>query len=415
MEDKLLEEMFKRERWEKAIQIAVEKDMPYNELENLCNPQTLTNLYELIKNDEYSIIPPHQQAIPKDDGGVRIVYINENLDRIILSIINDMLFEFCGELISDRSKAYQTDLSCGKVVKEVVSCIADCKMETIGIKADLSKYFDSVPLRFIEEVFDKVEGICGKSKVINLLRRYYECNLCLDEKGNVIEHYQSLKQGCAVASFLANAVLFEMDEKIKKLDVYYVRYSDDILIIGNEWEKGRELLERCLNEKELILNPKKVEILTKDKFFKFLGFMIRGTEISLSRKRLKNFQKEIFKRCKKATSYKSAVHSVNRYLYNGQYCWAKGVLAYINNVRDIQTLNIYVMDCLRAVQTKRFELGGLGIELSKKDGVVTRGTGSNVTTNRQRTPKELDGYLSLYAAKKALGNRDMFDNLVRSL
>lgn len=413
--DKLLEEMFKRERWEKAIQIAVEKNMPYDELEQYCNPDTLAYLYKLIKEDMYTIIPPHQQSIPKDDGGVRTVYINENLDRIILSIINDMLFEFCGELVSERSKAYQTDLSCGKVVKEVVSRISTCKLDTIGIKADLSKYFDSVPLRFIEEVFDKIETICGKSKVINLLRRYYECDMCLNEKGEVIEHFQSLKQGCAVASFLANAVLYEMDEEIKTLDVYYVRYSDDILIIGNEWEKGKEILERRLNEKELVLNPKKVEVLSKDRFFKFLGFMIRGTEISLSKKRLKNFQKEIFSRCKKANSYKSAVHSVNRYLYNGQYCWAKGVLAYINNVRDIQTLNVYVMDCLRAAQTKRFKLGGLGVELSKKDGVVTRGTGSNVTTNRQRTPKELDGYLSLYAAKKALGNRDMFDNLVRSL
>ena len=413
--DKLLEEMFKRERWEKAIEIAVEKDMPYDELEKYCDPKTLSWLYVLIKNNEYSIIPPHQQSIPKDDGGTRIVYINENIDRIILSIINDMLFEFCGQLVSERSKAYQTNLSCGKVVREVVTKINNCSSHTIGIKADLSKYFDSVPLRFIEEVFDKVENICGKSVVVNLLRRYYECDMCLDEKGKVIEHFQSLKQGCAVASFLANAVLYEMDEEIKQLDVYYVRYSDDILIIGNEWEKGKEILERRLNEKELILNPKKVEVLTKDRFFKFLGFMIRGTEISLSKKRLKNFQKEIFSRCKKANSYKSAVHSVNRYLYNGQYCWAKGVLAYINNVTDIQTLNTYVMDCLRASQTKRFELGGLGVELEKKDGVVTRGRGKNVTTNRQRTPKELDGYLSLYAAKKALGNRDMFDNLVRSL
>ena len=413
--DKLLEEMFKRERWEKAIQIAVEKNMPYNELEQYCNPNTLVKLYALIRDDEYSIIPPHQQSIPKDDGGIRIVYINENLDRIILSIINDLLFELCGSLISERSKAYQTDLSCGKVVKEVVSQISGCKLQTIGIKADLSKYFDSVPLRFIEEIFDKVEGICGKSAVINLLRRYYENNKCIDEKGNVIEHYQSLKQGCAVASFLANTILYEMDEEIKKFDVYYVRYSDDILIIGNEWEKGKEILERRLNEKELVLNPKKVEVLTKDRFFKFLGFMIRGTEISLSKKRLKNFQKEILRRCKKANSFKSAVHSVNRYLYNGQYCWAKGVLAYINNVKDIQTLNIYVMDCLRASLTKRFDLGGLGVELEKKDGVVTRGTGKNVKSNRERTPKVLDGYLSLFAAKKALGNRDMFDNLVRSL
>lgn len=413
--DKLLEELFKRERWEKAIQTAVDKNMPYDELEHYCNPNTLIKLYALIRDNEYSIIPPHQQSIPKDDSGTRTVYINENLDRILLSIINDMLFEFCGKLVSERSKAYQTNLSCGKVVKEVVSRIANCRLQTIGIKADLSKYFDSVPLRFIEDVFDKVEEITGKSAVISLLRRYYECDLCLNEKGEVINHYQSLKQGCAVASFLANAILFDMDEEIKTLDVYYVRYSDDILIIGNEWEKGRDILEKRLNEKELILNPKKVEVLDKDRFFKFLGFMIRGTEISLSKKRLKNFQKEIFSRCKKANSYKGALHSVNRYLYNGQYCWAKGVLAFINNVTDIHTLNAYVMDCLRATQTKRFKLGGLGVELSKKDGVVTRGTGKNVTTNRQRTPKELDGYLSLYAAKKALGNRDMFDNLVRSL
>ena len=355
--DKLLEELFKPARWEKAIDIAVEKNMKYTELENFCNPKTLQFLYTLIGNNQYDIIPPHQQKIPKDDGGFRTVYINEDIDRILLSIINEMLFEFCGSLVSERSKAYQTNLSCGKVVREVVSRIADCKLDTIGIKADLSKYFDSVPLRFIEEVFDKVEAIVGKSAVVNLLRRYYENNKCLNEKGEVIEIFQSLKQGCAVASFLANAVLYDMDEEIKLLDVYYVRYSDDILIIGNEWEKGREILEQRLNEKELILNPKKVEVLSKQRFFKFLGFMIRGTEISLSKKRLKNFQKEIFSRCKKANSLKSAIHSVNRYLYNGQFCWAKGVLAYMNNQTDIQTLNTYVMDCLRAVQTKRFELG----------------------------------------------------------
>lgn len=413
--DKLLDEMFTRERWEKAIQIAVDKNMKYDELEKYCNPDLLDGLKKMILLDAYDIGMPHQQAIPKDDGGTRIVYINEDLDRILLSIINDVLFEFCGSLISERSKAYQINLSCGKVVREVVTRINNCSCHTIGIKADLSKYFDSVPLRFIEEVFDKVEDISGKSKVINLLRRYYRNDKCRDIHGNEIEHFQSLKQGCAVASFLANAVLYEMDEEIKLLDVYYVRYSDDILIIGNEWEKGKEILERRLNEKELVLNPKKIEVLTKDRFFKFLGFMIRGTEISLSKKRLKNFQKEILSRCMKANSYKSALHMVNRYLYNGQYCWAKGVLAYMNNETDIKTLNNYVMDCLRASITRRFELGGLGVELEKKDGVVTRGTGRNVRSNRERTDKVLDGYLSLYAAKKALGNRDMFDNLVRSL
>jgi len=413
--DKLLEEMFRRERWEKAIQTAVDKDMPHEELEKFCSPSFLGQLYKLVRDGEYSIIPPHQQLIPKDDGTFRTVYINEDLDRILLSICNDMLFEFCRSLISERSKAYQIGLSCGKVVKEVVSRIKSCNQQTIGIKADLSKYFDSVPLRFIEDIFDKVEDICGKSAVIGLLRRYYECDYCIDTEGKVIQHYQSLKQGCAVASFLANAVLYDMDEEISRLDVYYVRYSDDILIIGNEWEKGREILERRLSEKELILNPKKVEVLSKDRFFKFLGFMIRGSEISLSPKRTKTFQKEILRRCKKANSYKGAVHSVNRYLYNGQYCWAKGVLAFMNNETDIKTLNAYVMDCLRAVQTRHWKLGGLGVELTKKDGVITRGTGQNVTSNRRKTEKEIPGFITLFCAKKALGNRDMFNALVKSL
>ena len=413
--DKLLDAFFEPDRWTKAIQVAVDKNMPHDKLEIMCGKRFREGLAIMLKNNLYDIERPHQQAIPKDDGGTRIVYINEYRDRVILSIINDMLFEFCGSLISERSKAYQTDLSCGKVVREVVGRIADCKLETIGIKADLSKYFDSVPLRFIEDVFDKVETICGKSCIIELLRRYYRNNKCLDIHKNEIEHYQSLKQGCAVASFLANAILYDMDEEIKKLNVYYVRYSDDILIIGNEWEKGRVILEQRLKEKELVLNPKKVEVLTVSKFFKFLGFMIRGTEISISAKRLNNFQKAILHICKTSKSLKQAISRVNAFLYKGQYCWAKCVLAYMTNVRDIQTMNIYVMDCLRSVITQRWDLGGLGVELTKKDGVVTRGTGANVKSNRERTPKELDGYLSLYAAKKALGNRDMFDNLVRSL
>lgn len=143
--DKLYEEFFKDERWEKAIAIAVDKNMPHDKLEAMCNPKFREGLAILLKNNLYNIERPHQQAIPKDDGGTRIVYINEYRDRVILSIINDMLFEFCGSLISERSKAYQTDLSCGKVVREVVSRIAGCKLQTIGIKADLSKYFDGVP------------------------------------------------------------------------------------------------------------------------------------------------------------------------------------------------------------------------------------------------------------------------------
>lgn len=56
------------------------------------------------------------------------------------------------------------------------------------------------------------------------------------------------------------------------------------------------ILEQRLGEKSMKLNPKKVEYVTADKWFKFLGFSIKGNMISLSSSRIKTFQKEVERR-----------------------------------------------------------------------------------------------------------------------
>ena len=58
----------------------------------------------------------------------------------------------------------------------------------------------------------------------------------------------------------------------------YVRYSDDILYIGTQYENAMSILEEELNKMSMKLNPKKEEYLTGDKWFKFLGFMIKGID-----------------------------------------------------------------------------------------------------------------------------------------
>lgn len=80
-----------------------------------------------------------------------------------------------------------------------------------------------------------------------------------------------------------------------------------------------KLLRKRLSEKSMQLNPKKVEYLTADHWFKFLGFSIKGKMISLSSSRIKTFQKEIERRTirNRNTTLTKAVNSVNRYLYKG--------------------------------------------------------------------------------------------------
>lgn len=420
MTDILLQKFFEKERWEEALEIGVDKHIDKGELRALTRPEVRIALYNAIKNDNYEISPPHEAAIPKDNGDMRIVYVNENIDRIFLSIVNNLFFEMFPEFIHKACKSYTRGIGCGKIVQEVSRQVINTKGNEVGLKADLTKYFDRVPIRYIDNIFDRMEEKVGKSKIIDIVRKYYHTDLCFDINGDLIEKYQSLKQGCSVASYLANAVLYPIDEAVSKLNVYYVRYSDDLLALGNDWRKAFDVIKSMLNDMEMELNPRKVEILTKDKWFKFLGFNIRGNQITLSKNRVKSFQKEVEQRTIKQRNITPtrALNQVNSYLYKGDgiYSWATSVLPIINVQKDIDALNEFVLDALRACATNKKKIGGLGSVNDRDDYTILRGVGKNVKANKLKTPKEIDGYLSIRCMQNALlTRRAVYETLVRSM
>ena len=420
MADILLQKFFEKERWEQALEIGVDKHIDKGELRQLCSPKVRIMLYNAIVSGNYEIAPPHQVQIPKDNGDMRIVYVNENIDRIFLSIVNNLFFEMFPEFVHPACKSYQSGIGCGKIVQEVSRQMIKSKTPEVGVKLDLSKYFDSVPIKYIDEIFDRMENKIGKSIIIDIVRKYYHTDLCFDFNGELIEHYQSLKQGCSVASFLADAVLYHLDDTVSKLKVYYVRYSDDLLVLGKEWQKAFDVIKTILSEMEMTLNPKKVEVVRKDRWIKFLGFNIKGNQITLSKNRIKSFQKEIEKRTIKQRNItlKRAINQVNSYLYKGDgtYSWATSVLPIINVEKDIDVLNEYVLDALRACATNKKKIGGLGSVNDREDYTILRGTGKNVTANRNKTDKEIEGYLSIRCMQNALlTRRAVYETLVRNM
>ena len=409
MNDKILQMFFDIDRWTKAIDKGVGKDIKKSELIKLCREDERIAMYQAMKDGRYQIFPPHTAQIPKDNGEFRTVYVNEPVDRIVLSIANDLLFELCPHMIHPSCKSYQSGIGCGKVVKEASYQISKSESgEVLGWKSDLSKYFDSVPIRFVDAMFDEVEACHGRSALIDVLRRYYHCDLYFDENNELQSKYQSLKQGCAVASWLADVLLYHIDSELSEMNGYYVRYSDDMLFIGPDYQKAMDVLTEKLSAMEMKLNPKKVEYLSPDKWFKFLGFSIKGSDISLSGSRIKTFQKEIEKRTikKKGISLKKAIGNVNRYLYkgDGKHSWATGVLPVVNVQRDLDELNKFVMDCIRAVQTGKRKVGGLGYVSSKADGCIVRGRGKNVKANRLKGGT-IEGYLTIGCMANAIRTR----------
>lgn len=76
MSDILLTEFFSKQRWETALDTAVEKKLNRSLLKQLCEPDKRIALLNDIASGTYRIQPPHTAKIPKDNGDFRTVYIN---------------------------------------------------------------------------------------------------------------------------------------------------------------------------------------------------------------------------------------------------------------------------------------------------------------------------------------------------
>lgn len=425
MQNRLLEKMFEISRWEALIEKSELKGIDKGELRKMCTPEVRLSIYNAIKNEQLEFMPSHMAQIPKDTPGeYRTVFVGENVDRCIQSLINDCLFELFPEMVHPSCKSYQKNLGTGKTVKELSAILANTKTKIVGVKSDFHHYFDVVNLEAIIAVFDIIEAKLGFDKgtepVMNLLRKTWNNNLVFDLDGNLIEQYCGIRQGNSIGSFLADVILYELDDFMSKKYRFYCRYSDDCVTIHDNPDEVIKDMNHIITKYGVSLNPKKVEILYSDRWFKFLGFNIKGSQITLSKHRLKKFQKEIEARTirKRNISMTKAVNQVNAYLYkgDGKYSFATSVLPIINVDKDIETINQFVMDAIRACATNKKKIGGLGSVNDKEDYTVLRGTGKNVTANRNKTEKEIDGYLSLKCMQNALlANRAVYDTLVRSM
>lgn len=422
---KLLQMMFETDRWQNLLDDATEKGIDLKTIKELCYPEERKKLFMLIYNDQYNVFPPHIAKIPKDEPGkFREVYVNEARDRIVLTLINDCLCELFVDMIHPQCKSYQKGIGTQKVVKEISEEIVRLNKiinGRLGWKADFTKYFDNVKIEVIDGVFDEWEHRLGFEKnteqVINLLRRYYHQDLYFDIDGNIQSRYQGLKQGCAVASVLANVCLYELDEYMSNKYKIYYRYSDDYIVIDKNTDNVIEETNSIINKYGVTLNPKKVEPLYSNKWFKFLGFNIKGNMITLSKNRVKKFQSEVEKRSikRKNCNGKQANNAIMKYLYEGEYCWASSCLGVINVEPDIQELNKFIMDCIRACDTGKKKVGGLGSVNNLSDRTILRGTGKNVSANRKK-----GGHIENYLSVGCLSNdlkicKEVFEASVRNM
>lgn len=402
-----MREFFMLPRWQAAISDGMDKRLPRELMTTLARPEARVALYHAIRDGRYRFRPPRACLIPKEKRGeFRTVYVNAHEDRMILAIANRLFFDLTPDLVHPTCKSYRSCVGCGAVARELSRYVAKSadRGKVIGWKSDLSKYFDSVPLQYIDEAFDTLESRYGRSALVRTIREYYHSTEYTDTDGHTSHKYMSLRQGCAVSAWLANVLLYHIDCRLSSMDGCYMRYSDDMVFIGPEHAKAMECLRNELAGMGLSLNPRKVESIVCGRWFSFLGYSFCYSRVSLSPNRIHKFEASIRMAARGCRDSELLVRRLAYRLYkvNDWKCWATQVLPILTSEADVRTLWTYVVDSVRAADTGKRRIGGLGFCADRPEGCVTRGRGRNVSANRAKTPAAIDGLRSLACMRNAL-------------
>lgn len=448
MEDKLLAMMFEYDRWVELIDKADEKGINKTVLRKMSTPEVRLELYNRIKNGQYEIAPPHALLIPKDNGEFRTVYANEDVDRILLTLINDCAMELFKKHIHPSCVSYQKGLGTQETVSNIPNTMKKlCKdvNKPVAVVSDYSKFFDRICIEAIDDCLDKMERELGFEvgcePVIEIVRRYYHCNLFFDVNGNLVEEYKAIKQGSATAAILSCMILYDLDEYMANKYPLYIRYSDDALTVADDIDEAVNDINRLASKYGIQLNPSKIKPVYVDSYFKFLGFNIKGDTITLSKNRWKKLAKEIAKVTieKPNITPAQAKANVKHILYGDGdgYSFATSCFSAMQNCeKDVEIINSYIMDCIRLVEMRynynkerrakglkprvikytSQHVGGIGVVTDLPDRTLIRGKGSKVRTARERTQKEINHYKSVGCLLNAykLG-KPIYESVVRGI
>lgn len=344
--------------WSRAIEHGIEKKISKPFLSLVSNPHGRLAIIEAIESGRYEIEPPRIVEIPKPNGKMREVYVNSPMDRVVLSLVNEMYCSIYKGMIHEKCVSYKKGISVPIIIHSLIKKLSE---GYVGYKVDISKYFDSVNK---ETLFKTLQCVSTNSPLDEMLLKYYSDDRVLIG-GKIVERYKSIAQGCAFGTFLANLVLSDVDAELDKMDIIYLRYSDDILMLGEDAGKALNRLGEMLSTKGLELNPKKVEKIKKDSEFTFLGAKIKEKEIDISDEsvnRFKNKIRSITKTRKNVqihnrASQIRAIKKINSYLREGymkdsrQFGWEKYFFSLVNTNKTIIMLDEFVKDRLKMVYT----------------------------------------------------------------
>lgn len=213
-------------------------------------------------------------------------------DKVVQQSIAIELNKIYDHRFLESVYAYRADHSALEAVDRITDEIKSLRYH-YALKLDITHFFDEIRWDTLEQILRRA---IAEDDTIDLIHQN-TCGRMLDEiTGELIEKARGIYQGSSIAPVLSNVYLMEFDQWISNQDVYYVRYADDILILGLDKDALSKILQECsirLQSIGLRLNESKSILKSIEEGIDFLGYHFDLSGKSIPVKAEQNLQERL--------------------------------------------------------------------------------------------------------------------------
>lgn len=240
--------------------------------------EVLKQLNMDLKNHTYHALPVRRVVMYKGEKA-REIALYAMRDKVVQQSVAAELNKIYDSRFSDQTYAYRNNKSSLNAVNAIEEEIRTSKYSWI-LKVDIAHFFDEIEWRLLKGI---LKQSIKEEDVLFLIEENVKTAM-LESSGELVEKRRGIYQGSGISPILSNIYMMEFDQCMTANDCFYVRYSDDMLLLGDSREKMIKILSEInvkLHKIGLQVNESKTYCVSLEEGADMLGyhFSLKGKSI----------------------------------------------------------------------------------------------------------------------------------------